>query len=159
VVRRDALRLRGRGEPDRPEAVEVKDDDFLYAFGRQVPRRSRRGAALANVKIGRSADPGTRIVSLASQYPGYQLWIVGEVPRMGIWEKRLHHRLAAWSTGGEWFDHVILIATMRWGLERIVAWAMDELAPGDHELATFLDVASYDIEDPSPLEQMLARQR
>lgn len=127
--------------------------DHLYAIGRQIQRRSRSGFALAFVKIGRSKEPDDRLVSLCSQFRGQDLWLIESLPGMADHEKSVHHALAPWHVEGEWFDHVVLVAIMRWGLAEFVQWALKrEGAPW--RLAQFMGYANMDIEDPSVLEQL-----
>ena len=106
--------------------VHQSSSDHLYAIGRQVQRRSRSGFALAFVKIGRSKQPDERIVSLASQFRVQDLW----------------------------FDHVILVAVLRWGLDTLVRWALKQDGV-PREMALFLDYAALDIDDPSPLQRIM----
>lgn len=120
--------------------------DFLYAIGRQDPWRSSRRVSFASIKIGRSWSPDERIVALRHQAGRSHLWIVAALPRMGTWEKAVHAALEPWEVGGEWFDHIVLIAALRWGLPALVSWALDD-GNVPCELRTFMSSTRGDIED------------
>jgi hypothetical protein len=129
------------------EVRAMKDGDHLYAFGRQVPRRSRHGAALSSVKIGRSIDVSSRLGVLQSKFPGDDLWEIDRIEGLGCKETAVHHALAPWSVGGEWFDNVILVVILRWGFREIVDWALDVNRERNRKLSVFMDYAQHDIRE------------
>jgi hypothetical protein len=131
------------------------DGDHLYAFGRQVPRRCRYGAALSSIKIGRSIEVSGRLTTLASQFPGDDLWEIGCIEGLGYKEKAVHAALAPWSLGNEWFDNVILVLTMRWGFQEIVDWALNVNRERNRHLAVFMDYAQHDIRE-NLLERLIS---
>lgn len=119
--------------------------DHLYAIGRQVRRRSRSGLALAFVKIGRSKAPDERLASLCSQFRGDDLWLIHSLAGMADHEKVIHRALAPWHVEGEWFDHVVLVAIMRWGFHGLVRWALKR-HDADRDLDVFMSYAALDVE-------------